>query len=140
MYSFCQYIPNSKLSSILDLNICMGRFSNWLTHILYFIVIYIFCSFLYCVWRMLTLARESCDFCWYSSESSSFLHRRACRNDESGHLSLGIAIWSFPCGFLYTLNAGSVIPFHDVILLSQKRASHFKKLPFSLSSSVCQIS
>ena len=57
-----------------------------------------------CVWRMLTLVRESCDPCW-NSESSLFLHSQAWRDDESC-LSSGIAIWSFPCSFLYTLSAG----------------------------------
>ena len=42
---FQYYIPNLKLSSIFELDICEGRFSNWLTHILYFIRIYILCSF-----------------------------------------------------------------------------------------------
>ena len=39
------------------------------------------------------------------TQSSSFLHSSDWTDDEPC-LSLGIAIWFFPCSFLYTLNAG----------------------------------
>ena len=97
-----------------------------------------FTHFSMCGWRMLTLVRESCDPCWYS-ESSSFLHSWAWRDDESS-LSSGIAIWSFPCSFLYTLNAGMSNAIM-IIVQSLQRASHHKAPLYSLPlSPFCQIS
>ena len=102
-----------------------GQILRLINIYLYFITICIFFAHAsVCVWRMLTLVRESCDPCWYS-ESSSFLHSWAWRDDESW-LSSGIAIWSFLCSFLYTLNAGvsNTIMWYSIIQ-SQQRASHY---------------
>ena len=63
----CQFILNSKLSSILDPNICEGRLSDFIFifHI-YFIFIFIYISLLIlaCVFGGCSfLVRESCDPC-----------------------------------------------------------------------------
>ena len=50
-----------------------------------------------------------------TQESSSYLHSLAWRDDESC-LSLGIAIWSFLCSFLYTLNAEMSNTLYDFLL------------------------
>ena len=76
--------------------------------------------------------KESCDSCWYS-ESSSFLHNRACRDDESSHLSLGITIWSFLCGFLYANRAGVS---NTLTCIVYNKGFCILKLPFSLPPSV----
>ena len=119
----CQFILNSKLSSILDPSICEDRSSNKLNT--YFIFIYIqFAHDSMFVWRMLTMVRESCHSCWYS-ENSSFLHSWAWTCDESC-LSSGVAIWSFLCSFLYTLNARMSNTWYDIFVVkSQQRVSHY---------------
>ena len=91
-------------------------------------------------WRMLTLVRESCDSCWWS-ESSSFLYSQAWRDDESC-LSSIVAIWSFLCSFLYTLNAGMS---NTIMLLLYKhnKRLHITKLSFIPCHShplFCQVS
>ena len=132
------FISNSTFFSILGLKLMWEKILK-LVWVCFYTYILLFTHFSMCVWRMLTLVRESCDSCWYS-EGSSFLHSRTCRYDEPGHLSLGITILSFPCGFLYKLNAGvsnSII--YDIFWLSEQRASHLKA-SISLSPSVCQVS
>ena len=52
----------------------------------------------------------------------------AWRDDESS-LSSGIAIWSFQCSFLYTLNAGMSNTIM-IILYNHNKGLHIKKLPF----------
>ena len=86
-----------------------------------------FTHFSMCVCRVLTLVREGCDPCWYS-ESSSFLHSWAGWHDESC-LSSEIAIWSFQCSFLYTLNAemsNTIL----ILLYNHNKSLHITKLPF----------
>ena len=51
-----------------------------------------------------------------TQESSLYLHSLAWRDDESC-LSLGIAIWSFLCSFLYTLNAGMSNTLYDFFVV-----------------------
>ena len=86
-----------------------GQILRFINAYLYFIIIYIFFADASGVLEDAHFGerereRESCDSCWYS-ESSLFLHSQAWRDDESC-LSSEIAIWSFLCSFLYTLNAG----------------------------------
>ena len=78
------------------------RLSN--TYLCFIIIYMFFAHASVCVWRMLTLVRESCDPCWYL-ESSSFLHGLE-RWWIMFIFRSGVAIWSFPCSFLCTLNAG----------------------------------
>ena len=122
------FISNSKLSSIFGLKHIWWQIFKLVKYIFYMSYLSIhFTHFSMCVWRMLTLVRESCDACWYS-ESSSFLHSWAWRHDESC-LSSGIAIWSFQCSFLYTLNAGMSNTIM-ILLYNHNKGLHITKLPF----------
>ena len=51
-----------------------------------------------------------------TQESSSYPHSLAWRDEESC-LSLGIAIWSFLCSFLYILNAGMSYTLYDFFVV-----------------------
>ena len=140
---FCQYYIcfKFKLPSIFGLKHMWGQIFKLVKYIFYVSYLCIhFTHFSMCGLRMLMLVRESCDSCWYS-ESSSFLHSWAWGDDESC-LSSGIAIWSFLCSFLYTLNAG--MSYTIVILLyNHNKGLHITKLPFIPCHShplFCQIS
>ena len=88
------------------------------------------------VWRMLTMVRESCHSCWYS-ENSSFLHSWAWRCDESCLYS-GVAIWSFLCSFLYTLNTAMSNTLYDFFCckISTKGFTSYSSLWLILPPSV----
>ena len=108
MCGFYQYYIYFKFKIVLYFlvwNICEGRSLKLVnTHLIFYIDLCILLVFACVFGGCSFLVRESSDSCWYS-ENSSFLHSWASRYDESC-LSLGIAIWSFLCSFLYTLNAG----------------------------------
>ena len=122
------YISNSKFSLIFGLKHMWGQIFKLVKYIFYISYLSIhFTHLSMCVWRMLNLMRESCDFCWYS-ESSSFLHSQVWRHDES-YLNSGIASWSFQGRFLYTLNAGisnTII----ILLYNHNKGLHITMLPF----------
>ena len=106
------YNPNSKLA------------------LTWFYLIYVSTHFSMCVWRMLTLAKESCDSWWYLV-SSSFLHSGAYRDDQSDHLSLGLqsglsCVASSRCSMLGLVNPTTVIHIKGL---------HISMLPFSLPHS-----
>ena len=64
-----------------------GQILRFINIYLCFIITYIFFAHAsVCVWRMLTLVKESCDPCWYS-KSSSYLHSLAWR-DVMNHVYL----------------------------------------------------
>ena len=99
--SFSQILNEPFISDLVHMS---GQISKIIS-IDYMTYIYL-CSFQYvCLEDTHSGEDWLCDSCWYS-ESTSFLHREACGDDESGHLSLGITIWSLLCGFLYAVNAG----------------------------------
>ena len=131
------FISNSKLSSIfLVWNICEGRSSNELNtyfifHIYLYILLILACMFGGCSlwWGKVVIP------CWYS-ESSSFLHSWAWRDDESS-LSSGIAIWSFPWSFLYTLNAGMSNTIMIFCAITTKGFTSQSSLLFPATLTVC---
>ena len=127
-YQYYIYFQIQNCPLFFGLKHMWGQIFKLIKYIFYISYLSIhFTHFSMCVWRMLTLVRESCDPCWYSG-SSSFLHSWAWRDDESS-LSSGIAIWSFQCSFLYALNAGMSNTI-KILLYNHNKGLHITKLPF----------
>ena len=139
MCGFCQYYIYFKFKIVLyffGLKHMWGQIFKWIKYIFYISYLSIhFTHFSMYVWRMLTLVRESCDPCWYS-ESSSFFHSWAWRDDESS-LSSGIAIWSFPWSFLSTLNAGMSNTIMIFCAITTKGFTSQSSLLFPATLTVC---